>query len=221
MNFYHSVAGSLLRSILISLGALIVILLPPAMRSTPSVFTPFLFLALTFWFAAVFVRVKKPSDHLARRTYWLNMAFAGALAMRPPAGSVVPWGTDLEVICFSALPFLFLTTSAWMAHGRPLNGMAGLLGRVIGIVGLMVAILFVAAGLVAPTHLRWLMTAALGLIGAGCASGLGVLLHACGRPRSEHARGQVEVILLGTALAVLPLAGFWCEMGWGRGEAGP
>lgn len=161
--------------------------------------------ALVFWSLAAFVRIAKPKDDVAHRFQWLNLAIALILALSSAADDDIIWAKVLNVLAFSLLPALFLGFFLRFAQGTPPTRHGFPLIHGLAFAGLAVGALYLATGLTASNWYDLLR--ALLLIPSALAffGGLLLLVRAHSRSRSRHARQQLRVVLVGTAIAVLPL----------------
>ena len=181
--------------------------LNPAQARWHHVIEPMLMqlVALVFWSLAAFVRIVKPKDDLALRFQWLNLAIALILALSSAADDDIIWAKVLNVLAFSLLPALFLGFFLRFAQGTPLTRQGFFLIHGLAFAGLAVGALYLATGLLASNWYDLLR--ALLLIPSALAffGGLMLLVRAHSRSRSRHTRQQLRVVLVGTAVAVLPL----------------
>lgn len=164
-----------------------------------------LVIALIFWAVATFVRVRKPGDQLAHQFYWLNLVIALALALTPATANDVVWAKIVSVTAFAVLPALFLSFFLFFGRGAPPNGRDALLVRGLYVGGMAIGGLYLGSGLAKselydPVRVVMLITLAIGFLG-----GLYALATGYARPPSLHTRRQIQVVLLGTAVAILPI----------------
>ncbi|MGH2441940.1 MAG: ATP-binding protein, partial [Chloroflexota bacterium] len=172
--------------------------------------TNFLFLlglALAFWAIALFVRLQRPRDPLVLRLYWLNIAFAGALAFSAPAGNDAVWAWILEVAAFSAIPALFVSSCLWIGGGKVPGGRGGFITRLLGLVGVATGGGYLWAGLSGSSWYDWGAELVLAWVALGFTVGLAVLIRAYRRADEQLRRRQIAIILAGMAGAVLPVTG--------------
>lgn len=162
-------------------------------------------IALAFWGTGTVVRLIKPDDTLVCRFYYLCLAIAMAMAFGPAASADVLWIKALDVLSFALLPALFLSFFVWFAHGAPPAGWASLLVRSLYGGGIAAGSLTLSTGLIGsgwydPVHTLLLVLLAVGFLG-----GLGSLVRGYIYPWAPHARRQGGIVLVGAAVAILPL----------------
>jgi len=162
-------------------------------------------IALAFWATGVFVRLIKPGDALVRRFHYLCLTVAMALAFGPAAGADVLWIKAFDILSFALLPALFLAFFVSFARGAPLVGRAALLARGLYGVGAATGGLLLIAGLVGSDWYDLLHTLLLVLLAVGFLGGLEAVARGYVQPRAPHTRRQTGIVLMGMALAILPL----------------
>ncbi len=183
--------------------------LRPAWQNVPRAMSPdsllLLCIALAFWATGVFVRLIKPGDALVRRFHYLCLTIAVALAFGPAAGADVLWSKTFDILSFALLPALFLAFFVSFAAGTPLVGRAALLVRSLYGGGAVTGGLLLIAGLAGSDWYDPLHTLLLVLLAVGFLGGLGALARGYVQPRAPHTRRQTRIVLLGVALAIVPL----------------
>ncbi len=160
---------------------------------------------LGFWVIALLIRLARPRDPLVHWLYWMNMSMAGVLALNSPAQLDVAWSRVVEVACFSVLPALFLWSFTWLAAGIRPRGRVTWMVRTLFLLGVGTGALYVVAGF---RHSSWfdaLASLLLALVILGFLGGLVSLARAYLLAPAEDTRRRMEVILAGTAAAVLPV----------------
>lgn len=200
----------LIGALVLAVGSLCVLVLPlPLGQEGPRTggIDPVVLLgiALTFWAIGVVVQLQKPDDGLARTLYWLNLAMAGCLALSSPAGNGVLWTFAFEMVAGGVLPALFLSFCLWLAADHRPRGLAALLVRLLLGIGLLVGSIRFWHELSGASDADPARMGVLALWGAGFLVGPAILAHAYLRGRSRARRQQLGVVLLGMAVAVLPL----------------
>ena len=162
-------------------------------------------IALAFWATSVFVRLIKPGDALVRRFHYLCLTVAMALAFGPAAGADVLWIKAFDILSFALLPALFLAFFVSFARGTPLVGRAAFLAQGLYGAGAATGGLLLIAGLAGSDWYDPLHTLLLVLLAVGFLGGLEAVARGYVQPRAPHTRRQTGIVLMGVALAILPL----------------
>jgi len=181
----------------------------PVRQNVPRAMSPdsllLLGIALVFWATGVFVRLIKPGDALVRRFHYLCLTIAMALAFGPAAGADVLWIKMFDILSFAFLPALFLAFFVSFARGTPLVGRAAFLAQGLYGAGVATGGLLLIAGLAGSDWYDPLHTLLLVLLAVGFLGGLGAVARGYIQPRAPHTRRQTGIVLMGVALAILPL----------------
>jgi len=160
--------------------------------------------ALTLWGTAIYAMVKRGSDALVQSLFWLQMATAVILAYGNPAPDEVSWDRPIEVAAMALLSGLFYRFFHQLALRSEAND-ATLLTRVLWLGGIGSGALLLAVEsfdtiLSGAAHVVFYAFLLVGFVG-----GIIDLLRGYVHPHSEHQRRQLQVVLIGASLAVLPL----------------
>jgi two-component system, NarL family, sensor histidine kinase ComP len=168
---------------------------------------PFVMLAiaLAFWGIGIFVRIRKPKDELARRFYHLNLAMATVLALSPAAGNGAIWAKVPNVVAFSLLPALFASFFISFSRGDPASARTALFIRGLYISGVACGGVYLLTGLLGSSWYDVARALLLALLVGGLLGGLLILAWGYRRPLAPHIRQQTQIVLVGAAVAVLPL----------------
>lgn len=162
-------------------------------------------IALAFWGIATFVRQAKPNEALALRFHRLGLAAAVVLGLSPVAANDVLWARVLETLAFALLPALFLVFCIWLTQRTAPTGRTAILVWAFYGGGVSTGGVALIAGLTGSALYDGAHTLLLALLCLGLIGGLGALAHGYAHLTSAQARTQVGIVLLGAAVAALPL----------------
>ncbi len=160
--------------------------------------------ALTLWGTAAYAAVRRGHETLVQHLYWLHMTTAVILAYGNPAPDEVSWDRVVEVIGMALLPGLFYSffrQLAVCAEGDEATAVPRTLW--LGGIGSGALLLATESSSLILNNVAHVLLYAFLL--AGFAGGISVLLRGYRHPRSEHQRRQLQAVLIGALLAVLPL----------------
>lgn len=165
--------------------------------------------ALTLWATAAYAVVKRGHESLVQRLYWLHMTTAIVLAYGNPAPDEVSWDRPIEVAGMALLPGLFYCFFHQLASPGEGND-TGSVPRLLWLGGIGSGGLLLATESSALLVLNNVAHVLLyGFLLAGFVGGVIDLLRGYLHPRSDYQRRQLQAVLIGASLAVLPLIAFY------------
>jgi len=163
-------------------------------------------IAGAYWVNAAFVQLSKGQEALTRQFVWLTLTMALALGLSPAVVNDVVWVKALEVLAYAVLPALFLHFFLWFAQGAPPTGWPSRVVRSLGAWSVGAGGFYLATGLTGSEWNDAARSLLLAPLALGFLGGLLTLLEGYyRRPRSPQHRQQIGIVLLGVAVAVLPL----------------
>ena len=163
-----------------------------------------LVVALTFWGAAVYAITKRRDETLVERFFWLNIATAIVLAYGNPAPDEVSWDRPIEVAGMALLPALFYGFFHLLT-GRGDGPKSRLFARGLAAGGIASGALLLSTESSAMLLNNASHVLLYACLLAGFVGGIIDLFRGYLQPRSEHHRRQLQVVLIGACLAVVPL----------------
>lgn len=160
--------------------------------------------ALTLWGTAVYAGVKRGHEPLVQRLFWLQITTAIVLAYGNPAPNDVSWDRAIEVAGMAPLPGLFYCFFHRLMAGCE-GGKVTLITRLLWLGGIGSGALLLATESSQPMLNNVAHVLLYAFLLVGFVGGIIDLLRGYVHPHSEHQRRQLQVVLIGASLAVLPL----------------
>jgi len=160
--------------------------------------------ALTLWGTAVYAGVKRGHEPLVQLLFWLQMTTAIVLAYGNPAPNDVSWDRAFEVAAMAPLPALFYCFFHRLVAGGE-GDKVTLITRLLWLGGIGSGALLLATESSEAMLNNVAHVLLYAFLLAGFVGGIIDLLRGYVHPHSEHQRRQLQVVLIGASLAVLPL----------------